>query len=86
MSDDPATTPEERAPTPDAAGTGVPILETQGLTKIFGGLTAVSEVSFAVPGADDRLDHRAQRRRQDDVLQHAHRPLQAEPRPGGVPR
>ena len=27
----------------------MPILETQGLTKIFGGLTAVSEVSFAVP-------------------------------------
>jgi branched-chain amino acid transport system ATP-binding protein len=50
MSDDPAATPPaEGAPTPDAAGTGVPILETQGLTKIFGGLTAVSEVSFAVP-------------------------------------
>jgi branched-chain amino acid transport system permease protein len=26
----------------------------------------------------DRLDHRPQRRRQDDVLQHAHRPLQAD--------
>ena len=27
----------------------MPILETQALTKIFGGLTAVNEVSFAVP-------------------------------------
>ena len=32
------------------------------------------------PGALDRLDHRAQRRRQDDVLQHAHRALQADRR------
>ena len=50
------------------------------LTKIFGGLTAVDDVSFAVPEQVDRLDHRAQRRRQDDVLQHAHRALQADAR------
>ena len=35
---------------------------------------------FAIPRALDRLDHRAQRRRQDDVLQHAHRALQADAR------
>ena len=29
----------------------------------------------------DRLHHRAQRRRQDDAVQHAHRPLQADRRP-----
>jgi branched-chain amino acid transport system ATP-binding protein len=44
---------------PQAAGTqepprrsalaGTPILETIGLTKVFGGLTAVNDVSFAVP-------------------------------------
>ena len=39
-----------------------------------------NDVSFEIPTALDRLDHRAQRRRQDDVLQHAHRPLQADPR------
>ena len=50
------------------------------ITKHFGGLTAVNDVSFRVPGAVDRLDHRAQRRRQDDVLQHAHRALQADAR------
>jgi branched-chain amino acid transport system ATP-binding protein len=50
MSDDTAATPSaERTPPPDAAGKGGPILETQGLTKIFGGLTAVNEVSFSVP-------------------------------------
>jgi branched-chain amino acid transport system ATP-binding protein len=50
MSDDtaaPAPAPD-RVPVPEGDGK-VPILETQALTKIFGGLTAVNEVSFAVP-------------------------------------
>ena len=51
-----------------------------GVTKRFGGLTAVDDVSFSIPRALDRLDHRAQRRGQDDVLQHPHRPLQADAR------
>jgi len=49
MSDDTASAPApapDRTPAPDGK---VPILETQALTKIFGGLTAVNEVSFAVP-------------------------------------
>jgi branched-chain amino acid transport system ATP-binding protein len=37
----------EQAGTP--ARTGTPILETQGLSKIFGGLVAVDDVSFSVP-------------------------------------
>ncbi len=50
MSDDtPATPAAERTPAPDGDGKGVPILQTEGLTKIFGGLTAVGDVSFAVP-------------------------------------
>ncbi|CAA9463797.1 MAG: Branched-chain amino acid transport ATP-binding protein LivG, partial [uncultured Solirubrobacteraceae bacterium] len=38
------------------------------------------------PRARHRLDHRPQRRRQDDVLQHAHRPLQADNRRGALRR
>ena len=50
MSDDTAPAPApDRTPAPEGDGKGVPILETQGLTKIFGGLTAVNEVSFSVP-------------------------------------
>ena len=51
-----------------------------GLTKQFGGLTAVDDVTLHGPERVDRLDHRAQRRGQDDVLQHAHRLLQADAR------
>ena len=51
-------------------------------SKIFGGLVAVNDVDFDDPAALDRLDHRPQRRRQDDVLQHAHRALQAHRRAG----
>ena len=36
---------------------------------MFGGLVAVNDVSFDGAREGDRLDHRAQRRRQDDVLQ-----------------
>jgi branched-chain amino acid transport system ATP-binding protein len=42
------STPEATAPAP-AAPAGPAILETQYLTKIFGGLTAVDGVSFRVP-------------------------------------
>jgi branched-chain amino acid transport system ATP-binding protein len=42
------STPEATAP-PPAAPAGEAILETQYLTKIFGGLTAVDGVSFRVP-------------------------------------
>ena len=50
------------------------------VTKEFGGLVAVNDVSLDVPAAVDRLAHRAQRRRQDDAVQHAHRALQADRR------
>ena len=49
--------------------------------KVFGGLVAVNDVSLDVPLALDRVAHRPQRRRQDDAVQHAHRPLQAHRRP-----
>ena len=57
---------------------GGSLLRAMNVSKVFGGLVAVDDVNFAIPRARDRLDHRAQRRRQDDVLQHAHRPLQAD--------
>ena len=44
-------------------------------TKVFGGLVAVNDVNSEIPAQVDRLDHRPQRRGQDDVLQHAHRPV-----------
>ena len=50
---------------------------SRGVSKIFGGLVAVDDVDFDDPAQVDRVDHRPQRRRQDDVLQHAHRALQA---------
>ena len=40
-----------------------------------------TRVDFDDPAAVDRVDHRAERRGQDDLLQHAHRPLQADHRP-----
>ena len=55
-----------------------PLLATEHVTKAFGGLVAVDDVSFDDRAALDRLDHRPQRRRQDDLLQHAHRALQAD--------
>ena len=39
------------------------------LTKRFGGLTAVNDVSFEVAGARDPLGHRAERGRQIDAVQ-----------------
>ena len=70
------STPEAQAEQ-DRLNAGPAVLETVYLTKIFGGLTAVDGVSFRVPEKVDRLDHRAERRREDDVLQHADRALQA---------
>ena len=64
-------------PRHDRVARGRPATAT---SKIFGGLVAVNDVDFAVPREVDRLDHRPQRRRQDDVLQHAHRALQADRR------
>ena len=44
-------TSKDQSPTPPPARppTGEPVLETVGLTKIFGGLVAVDDVSFSVP-------------------------------------
>ena len=44
------------------------------------GLLAVHDVDFTIPRGLDRQPDRSQRRRQDDVLQHAHRRLQADRR------
>ena len=47
-------------PSSDRARTRAPaVLETAYLTKIFGGLTAVNDVSFRGAREGDRLDHRA---------------------------
>ena len=51
------------------------LLKADQVTKRFGGLTAVSELDFDARGGLDRQRHRAQRRRQDDVLQLPHRLL-----------
>ena len=56
------------------------LLQTNLLRKEFGGLVAVDDVDFTVPDALDRQPHRAERRGQDDVLQHAHGRLQADAR------
>ena len=76
---------DERAATPSAAqaaATATPSSTPTGITKQFGGLIAVNDVNFTVPQQVDRLDHRPQRRGQDDVLQHADRALQADDRRG----
>ena len=62
------------------------IMRVENVVKQFGGLTAVGGVSLDVPRALDRLGDRAQRRRQDDPLQHAHRALQADLRADPVRR
>ena len=55
-----------------------PLLDVESLRKEFGGLVAVNDVDFAVPHRLDRQPDRPERRRQDDVLQHDHRRLQAD--------
>ena len=46
-----------------------PVLRTEELTKRFGGLTAVDNLSFSLAGWRLACHHRAERRRQDHVLQ-----------------
>ena len=58
------------------------ILEAYGIRKEFGGLVAVEDVDFVDPARRDRQPHRSERRRQDDLLQHAHGRLQADARRG----
>ena len=52
------------------------------MRKEFGGLVAVSDIDLHDPGGCDRQPDRPERRRQDDVLQHDHRRLQADGRAG----
>ena len=50
-----------------------PILSVRGLSKSFGGLKAVQDVSFEVPKGVDPRHHRPERRRQDHGVQSAQR-------------
>ena len=56
------------------------LVAERGLRKEFGGLVAVNDVDFTVPRGKVVVADRPERRRQDDVLQHAHRRLQADRR------
>ncbi len=60
------------------------VLDVKNLTKSFGGLVAVNDVSFHVRRGRDPRDHRPERRRQDDALQPHHRPDQAGLGSGGA--
>ena len=71
-----STTPTRQAEQ-DRLNAGPAILETRYLSKIFGGLTAVNGVSFRVPEKSIVSIIGPERRRQDDVLQHAHGALPA---------
>ena len=78
---------------PDRAADRLSAIETRGLTKRFGGLVAVDELSLSVAGADPRIhrpqwlgqDHHDQpavrplpgRRRRDPPARRAHRPAAA---------
>ena len=52
------------------------------ITKRFGGLLAINDISFDIPRGLDRQPDRAERRRQDDVLQHHRRDLRPDQRVG----
>ena len=67
-----------RAATLPARGT--PMLSVHGAVKRFGGLVAVNDVSFDVARRRDRRPDRAQRRRQVDHVQPAHRHAAADAR------
>ena len=54
------------------------LLEARQIRKEFGGLVAVSDIDLHDPGGCDRQPDRAERRREDHVLQHDHRRLQAD--------
>ena len=77
----PAGATEDRLPSPSGWRVRAPargrrrraLLESRGLTKAFGGLTAVNRVDFQVRRGRAALGHRPQRRGQDDVLQPPHR-------------
>jgi len=51
-----------------------PALEARGLSKAFGGVRAVDDVSFSVRMGSITAIIRAERRREDDALQPAHEP------------
>ena len=45
------------------------LLEVRNVSKSFGGLQALSEVSFTVDAGETLRDHRSERRRQDHPVQ-----------------
>ena len=57
------------------------LLQTIGLRKEFGGLVAVDDVDFTVPQESIVSLIGPNGAGQDDLLQHAHRRLQADRRP-----
>ena len=74
---------DEPAPAPDAtpasesgsANGGRKIFEADGIVKRFGGIRAVNGATMDVERGIDHRPDRAQRRRQDDLLQPDHRLL-----------
>ena len=68
--------------TAPAAPVADAIMRAEHIIKQFGGLVAVDDVSLDDPARLDRVDDRAERRRQDDVLQHAHRACTSRRRDG----
>ena len=71
---------------PGGVGVADLLLETIALRKEFGGLVAVDDVDFTIPLGSIVSLIGPERRRQDDVLQHAHGRLQADRRPRGLRR
>ena len=68
------------------AGEGEVLLETKDLTVKFGGLVALDSVTFNIRRGRDPRPDRAQRRRQDHLLQRDHRRLPAQLGIGDVRR